>query len=117
MGIIDRLPKLIGVQAEGVRPLVDRFAGTRSPEGETAAASIAVRRPRNSIRVLREIEKSGGSMVAVTEAEIGAAQRRLAEEAGVVAEFTSASTLAALEKIGADPAATVVLVVTGGRVD
>lgn len=117
MGIIGGLPKLIGVQAEGVRPLVDQFRRTKSPEGETAAASIAVRRPRNAIRLLREIERSAGEMVAVTDEEIGAAQRKLAEEAGMVAEFTSASTLAALSKIGAPAESIVVLVITGGRVD
>jgi threonine synthase len=117
LGLIERLPKLIGVQAEGVRPLVDEFLGTKSKEGETAAASIAVRRPRNSIRLLREIGASGGMLIAVTDAQIGLAQRALAEEAGIVAEFTSAATLAALESMKGVEGATVVLVITGGRVD
>lgn len=116
LGLLHRLPRLIGVQAEGIRPLVDRFRGTQSPEGETAAASIAVRRPRNAIRLLREIELSGGEMIAVTDDEIAGAQRALAEEAGIVAEFTSASTLAALRKIDAAEA-TIILIITGGRVD
>lgn len=117
LGWIERLPRLIGVQAEGVRPLADRFCGTKSAEGETAAASIAVRRPRNAIRLLSEIEASGGRMIAVSDAQIGAAQRKLAESAGVIAEFTSAATLAALETIGDLAGKTVVLVITGGRVD
>jgi threonine synthase len=117
MGIVERLPRLIGVQAEGVRPMVDQFLGTKSKEGETAASSIAVRRPRNSIRLLREIEASGGEMIAVTDERIGAAQRALAEEAGIVAEFTSAATLAALESMQDVGGKTAVLVITGGRVD
>ena len=116
LGIIGRLPRLIGVQAEGVRPIVDRFRNATSPEGETAASSIAVRRPRNALRLLREIEASGGEMVAVSDAQIGAAQRRLSEEAGMVAEFTSAATLAGLESIGAR-GKTVALIITGGRID
>ncbi len=56
-------------------------------------------------------------MIAVTDAQIGAAQRALAEEAGVVAEFTSAATLAALSAVKDVAGATVVLVITGGRVD
>jgi threonine synthase len=114
MGLIDRLPRLIGVQAEGVRPLVDLFRGETSREGDTAARSIAVRRPRNLIRLMRE---SHGELVAVSDDEIGAAQRMLAEEAGLVAEFTSAATLAAMRAIGVGREATVVLVITGGRVD
>jgi len=117
LGLIDRLPRLIGVQAAGVQPIVDQFRGTKSREGETAAASIAVRRPRNAIRLLKEIAASHGEMIAVTDAQIGAAQRALAEEAGIVAEFTSAATLAALELTKGTQDATAVLVITGGRVD
>jgi threonine synthase len=117
LGLIDRLPRLIGVQAAGVQPIVDQFRGMKSREGETAAASIAVRRPRNAVRLLKEIEASQGGMIAVTDAQIGAAQRVLAEEAGIVAEFTSAATLAALESMKGVERATAVLVITGGRVD
>jgi len=117
LGWIERLPRLIGVQAEGVRPLVDRFCGTKSPKGDTAAASIAVRKPKNAIRLLREMEASGGRMIAVSDERIGAAQRKLAEEAGVIAEFTSAATLAAIESMEEVRGKTVVLVITGGRVD
>ena len=92
----DRLPRLIGVQAAGVQPMVRAFSW-RKRRGETAAASIAVRRPRNALRLLRELSESGGEMVAVSDEAIGEAQRLLAEEAGMVAEFTSAATLAAVE--------------------
>jgi threonine synthase len=122
LGLIERLPRLIGVQAAGVQPMVARFRGLASDdsEGETAAASIAVRRPRNALRLLRELKASGGEMVAVSDPQIGMAQRRLAEQAGIVAEFTSAATLAALEALalrGSVEGQTGVLVITGGRVD
>jgi threonine synthase len=122
LGLIDRLPRLIGVQAAGVQPMVSRFRGVESPDagGETAAASIAVRRPRNALRLLHELKESGGEMVAVSDPQIGMAQRRLAENAGIVAEFTSAATLAALEVLalrGSIEGQTGVLVITGGRVD
>jgi threonine synthase len=116
IGLTNRLPRLIGVQAAGVQPMVDRFRGERSTPGETAAASIAVRRPRNAIRLLKEIDASGGEMVAVSDQQIAEAQRLLAEEAGMVAEFTSAATLAALHEIDAK-GKTGVLVITGGRTD
>jgi threonine synthase len=122
LGLIERLPRLIGVQAAGVQPMVSRFRGGAAPDGdgETAAASIAVRRPRNALRLLRELKESDGEMVAVSDPQIGMAQRRLAEQAGIVAEFTSAATLAALEVLalrGAVEGQTGVLVITGGRVD
>ena len=117
MGIIDRLPRLIGVQASGVQPVVARFQrSNENGDGHTAAASIAVRHPRNALRLLREVEASNGAMVAVTDEEIARAQRNLSEYAGIVAEFTSAATLAAVEKLDLRDQ-TGVLVITGGRLD
>jgi threonine synthase len=58
--------------------------------------------------------------VAVTDEAIGSAQARLAREAGIVVEFTAAASLAALDgnKGAQKPSGgTVVVVLTGGRVD
>jgi threonine synthase len=118
LGIIDRLPRLVGVQAAGVQPMVARFHGATAEEGETAASSIAVRHPRNALRLLAELKASEGEMVAVTDEQIQWAQGGLAREAGVIAEFTSASTLAGLAEMGPRVEGKVaVLVITGGRVD
>ena len=119
LGELSHLPRLVGIQAEGVSPLVRRFHGEPPlAAGDTEAASIAVRHPRNALRLLAELEASDGTMVAVSDDAIADAQRRMAEEAGMVAEFTSAATLAGLERL-ADTlplrGATVVLVITGGR--
>ncbi|HML15610.1 MAG TPA: pyridoxal-phosphate dependent enzyme [Bryobacteraceae bacterium] len=117
LGIIDRLPRLIGVQAAGVQPMVARFRGSQDQgNGETQAASIAVRRPRNALRLLGELKASGGEMVAVSDEQIARAQSALSEHAGIVAEFTSAATLAAIETLDVRDQSGV-LVITGGRVD
>jgi threonine synthase len=119
LDITDRLPRLIGVQAEGVQPMVSRFRGGEpAPEGDTDAASIAVRRPRNAMRLMAELEASDGQMIAVADARIAEAQRHLAEEAGMVAEFTSAATLAGLEALAAIESLegkVAVLVIPNGR--
>jgi threonine synthase len=116
---IASLPALLGVQAEGVRPLARRFAGEPpGEEGKTGAASISVRRPRNALRLLRELGESGGRIVAVSDEEGAAAQRALAEEAGIVAELASAMTLAAVSRMAKElRGRRVVLLITGGRVD
>jgi threonine synthase len=139
-GITGAVPRLAGVQARAISPLVARWdaaapgdegrrrgpAGLATPTdpaddtGTTRAASIAVRRPRNGRRVLREVADSGGTMVAVGDEETAAAQRRLAHDAGVAAEFTSATTLAALDVLAASASLAgqvAVLVITGGRLD
>jgi threonine synthase len=125
MGRIDRLPRLVGVQAAAVAPLVARLKGEPTPPapvpaGPTRATSIAVRRPRNALRLLREIRVSGGTLLAVAEEETAAAQRRLAREAGVAVEFSSATTLAGLAALAASAEVAgeeAVLVLTGGRMD
>ena len=84
------------------------------------AASIAVRRPRNALRLLAELRACDGRMLSVSDETLVAAQRRLAEEGGVVAEHTSAATLAALDQLAAEESLAgkrAVLVITGGRVD
>jgi threonine synthase len=120
--MLDRLPRLVGVQSSRLQPLVRRHAGQADSDddGDTLAHSIAVRRPRNALRLLSEIEASDGTMLAVPDDEIAAAQRLLATEAGLVAEFTSAATLAALARLVAErwlEGQTAVLVITGGRLD
>ena len=82
--------------------------------------TCAVREPRNALRLLGELRESGGTLLALSDAEIEEAQRLLATETGIIAEFTSAATLAGLIHLSrredlADQ--TAVLVITGGRVD
>lgn len=122
MGFIDRLPHLVGVQSEAIQPLVRRFHGqpVGDDSGSTEAASIAVRQPRNAVRLLNEVRESDGDMIAVPDDEIQRAQHLLATEAGVIAEFTSAATLAALFRLAEGQSLagqSAVLVITGGRLD
>jgi threonine synthase len=122
VGLLDRLPRLAGVQSDAIQPLVRRLHDEPPGDdtGETAAQSIAVRRPRNAIRLLNEVRASDGAMVSVPDDEIAAAQHLLATEAGLVAEFTSAATLAALARLAEERSLerqTAVLVITGGRLD
>ncbi|MFP3390734.1 threonine synthase [Brevibacillus sp. SIMBA_040] len=122
LGLTDRLPRLLGIQSEVIQPLVHRYheQSITPDEGTTAAASMAVRRPRNALRLLKELRASEGTMLAVSDSQIAVALKLLAEEAGVIAEFTSSATLAGLIKQAeAESLAgkTAVLVITGGRLD
>lgn len=121
LGLLDRVPRLVGAQAEAMQPLVRRWQGaTGEDSGLTDAASINVRRPRNALRLLEELRQADGELVAVTDQAIESAQTRLAREAGIVVEFTAAAGLAALDRITdvqGHHGGTVVVVLTGGRVD
>jgi threonine synthase len=90
LGLIDRIPKLIGVQAEGSKPIhcAIQAGATRVEFGkaDTLADSISVGAPRNWAKALRAIRTSGGTTVAVTDEEILQAMRILARSTGVFGE-------------------------------
>lgn len=120
MGLAATTPAMVGVQAAAMSPLVARQRGEPFTPGatRTAAASINVERPRNAVRLLAEVRESRGTLLAVDEAQIAAAQAAYAAEAGVVVEAATATTLAGLEALVADGqlrGARVVAVLTGNR--
>jgi threonine synthase len=101
LGLIDRLPRMYGVQAEGSAPLAaahSRGATTAAPvpDAVTCADSICVGQPRDHIKALRAARESGGAIIPVEDDRILEAMRRLAREAGVFAEPAGATGFAGL---------------------
>jgi threonine synthase len=105
LGYIDRLPRLLGVQAEGARPLVDAFRDGRDVvpgPARTLADSIAVGHPRNWRKALRAVRESGGAFVAVPDEAIVEAMRAAGRLAGVFGEPAGVAGLAGLEQAARD---------------
>lgn len=101
LGIIDRVPRLLGVQAEGARPMVDAFLSGKDlvpSDTNTLADSIAVGTPRNWRRALRQIKLSGGEMIAVSDDEILEAMRNTARLGAVFGEPAGVTGVAGLKK-------------------
>jgi len=99
----DEVPKLTGVQAEGAAPMVEAIengwdAIERWDEVETRATAIRIGNPVNAPKALPGIRATGGTAVAVSDAEITEAQRDLAGE-GVGVEPASAASVAGLRKL------------------
>jgi threonine synthase len=120
LGFIDRIPRLLGVQAEGARPIVDAFSTGQDvvpSETNTIADSIAVGTPRNWRRAIQQISNSHGEMIAVSDEEILDAMRMTARLGGVFGEPAGIAGVAglrkALEKNIIKSAETVLVVVTG----
>lgn len=74
-GVIDRVPRIVAVQAAACAPLAAAFdrnlpdpAGVTV--GDTAAEGIAVASPARGAQILATVRASGGCFVAVTEQEI-----------------------------------------------
>ncbi|HZF39809.1 MAG TPA: threonine synthase [Blastocatellia bacterium] len=106
LGLIDRLPQMIGVQAEGASAIVDAANGDgvlRAGPAQTIADSINVGRPRDATRAIRAIRESAprssnGCGVKVRDKEIIAAIGRLARSTGVFVEPAGAAAFAGFIK-------------------
>jgi len=99
------MPALTGVQAEGAAPMVEavregRESVRRWEDVETIATAIRIGNPVNAPKALPGIRATGGTAVAVTDAEITDAQRALARD-GVGVEPASAASVAGLKKLRA----------------
>jgi threonine synthase len=84
------LPLLLGVQAAGAAPLV---IGHPIDKPETVASAIRIGKPARGEQALQAAEESGGRIIATSDAEILAMQRRLAAE-GLWVEPASAAGFA-----------------------
>src|SRR5207247_1828430 len=97
--VAGELPRLYGAQAEGCAPivrLVERGDDRIVPEiPKTIALSIAIGNPADGMFAARAIRATGGWAQAVTDAELVAGIRVLAEDAGVFAETAGGVTVAA----------------------
>jgi threonine synthase len=113
-GLSSRRPRLAGFQAAGAAPFV---LGRPIDQPETVATAIRIGNPASWVRAIAARDESGGTIEAVTDDEILAAQRDLARVEGVFCEPSSAASfagvrrLAAAGQIGSDE--TVVCVLTG----
>ncbi len=99
---IDRMPRLVGVQAEGSAYLVEAWERgedvlTKPPiDAHTVADSISAGLPRDRLKAMRAVRDSDGAFVAVPDEKILAAIPVLAATTGVFPEPAAAASLAGL---------------------
>jgi threonine synthase len=99
-GVADRVPRIVGVQAEGCQPLKTAWDSGRAIEPsapDTLADGIAVEMPVSGPSVLRDVRAAGGGFVAVSDQAMLDAINVLAEKAGLLAEPAGAAGFAALD--------------------
>ncbi|MBO2518853.1 MULTISPECIES: threonine synthase [Limnochorda] len=113
-GLIERLPKLLGFQAEGAAPLV-RGVPVAAPE--TVATAIRIGHPASWEGAIKARDQSGGVIEAVSDGEILQAYRAIAAQEGVFCEPASAISVAGVAKLARQGyfrgGETVVCVLTG----
>ncbi len=102
LGIIDRIPRMIAVQAEGSPALARALEGdgvVRPYPAQTIADGISVGLPRNGTMAVKVIRESGGFGVTVSDEEILTAEKELAMLTGVFAEPSGAAGYAGLLRL------------------
>jgi threonine synthase len=120
-GLIERVPRLVVVQAAGANPLARMWtAGAAELEPvaqpETVATAIRIGNPRSWKKSLQGVRFSGGFVLDVTDEEIGEAKEWIGRD-GIGCEPASATTLAGIRKLTQsgkmEPDAHVVAILTG----
>ena len=101
LGIIDKIPKILGVQSTGCCPFVnaDKVPNHElvpTPE-ETIADSISVGVPRNPKKAQRAVYASCGRWIAVSDDDILNAMRLLGRSEGVFSEPAGATATAGVK--------------------
>jgi threonine synthase len=102
LGMIDRIPRMIAVQAEGSPAIVRALEGdgiVRPYPAQTIADGISVSLPRNGAMAVKVIRESGGFGITVSDEEILAAEKELARLTGVFAEPSGAAGYAGLVRL------------------
>ena len=114
MGLIDRVPRLSIIQAEGAAPLARLFSSLTQRDGEwdkshiaeietvadpsTLATAIRIGAPVSWKKALRAVVRSQGEIIAVAEEELADAKAVIGLE-GIGCEPASAATVAGIKKL------------------
>jgi threonine synthase len=121
-GFIQESPTFVGVQSEGCSPIAQAYAQRKSKfkriaKSDTIAHAISNPDPPGGNLVLKMIRENKGIIIDVSDIEILAAQKMLAEEEGLFCQPASATALAALlnlsEEMKFEGHDKIVLIITG----
>ncbi|MBQ3108674.1 MAG: threonine synthase [Clostridia bacterium] len=120
LGMIDKMPKILGVQSTGCCPFVNAAANDFNlvpTEELTLADSIAVGVPRNPVKAFRAVYETEGEWMAVTDEEILDTMRVLGRTEGVFGEPAGVTATAGVRRAVQEgiikPGETVTVISTG----
>lgn len=118
LGISERMPTVVAVQARQSRAISEAFHGdgfSGPVVARTVADSISVGVPANGYGAVRKLKSHGGRCAVVTDDDILDAQHTLSKLTGLFAEPAAAASLAGLLELrdAVPPEDSVVLLVTG----
>ncbi|OLG13057.1 Threonine synthase [Bacillus paralicheniformis] len=93
---IEKMPKLVAIQAENCAPLAEAFISNQQEakpveNSGTLAEGIAIAKPARSVQILEAIRVTNGNMITVNEGEILKARTALASKGFYVEPTTAAN--------------------------
>ncbi|MFD2247672.1 threonine synthase [Pontibacter ruber] len=99
-----KLPRMVAVQAENCRPLIDTYTGKQANAKQyvgkpTIANGLAVPRPIGENMMLRVIQESEGTVMGITEAEMLEGMRELGHREGLFVAPEGAAVWMAARKL------------------
>ncbi|MEV0594248.1 threonine synthase [Nonomuraea cavernae] len=113
-GVSSKAPRMFGFQASGSAPIVN---GAPVAHPHTIATAIRIGNPASWQLAIAARDESGGDIQSVTDRQIAAAYKLLAQEEGVFVELASAASVAGLLQAHArgliEPGRRIVCTVTG----
>jgi len=120
LGLIDKMPRIVSVQAAGAAPFArafrENFATRYSVQADTIATAIRIGDPASWDRAVRSIRETDGIVLSCSDDEIIAAKVAI-DAAGVGCEPASAASVAGVRRLVQDGVITsshrVVAVLTG----
>ncbi|MCR5332891.1 MAG: threonine synthase [Bacilli bacterium] len=120
LGLIKRIPRILGVQSTGCEPFVVAAKNNeplKECDENTIADSIAVGIPRNPVKALNAIKLSNGAWISVPDSDIIKASALLGKTEGIFGEPAGVAAIAGIEKAIKEgiikPSETVTMIVTG----
>lgn len=118
LGLIDGMPRIIGVQARGAGPIYNyvKTGRLRRVKVRTRADAIAVGLPTYARQAKEAVEDTGGDVVLVNDREMLSASREIYKKAGVCPELAGAAAYAALRKFNLSKDEVAVAIVSGGNI-
>lgn len=105
LGFISTVPRVLGVQADGMDVVATAFETGELPRnftGSTVADSIDVPVPRNWRKAIKQVRSTEGTFVRVSDDEITEAMKATARLGGVFAEPAAAAAIAGIKRAADD---------------
>jgi threonine synthase len=114
---IKQMPKVVGVEAEGAKPLYTAFRSGKQivrERPDTKADAIAVGFPTFGEECIKLLKELGGEMITVSDREMKEEADKLKELYNIEAELGGAASVAAYRKL--NPEGKTIALVSGGNI-